>query len=433
MQVGYQTNYCIFVFFNLNLSIMRILTVMIIVLLFAGCTHTPEHSELKQGVWRGVLDIQGHDLPFNFAVQKDSTGQYNVYVKNGRENLLLDSIKFEDDSVVFVMHIFDSELKAAITGDSLKGYFIKNYENNYRLPFLAAHDQDFRFAPTKSISHPDAFTGKYSVMFTNNTDTTQAVGMFMHYTQNIVEGTFLTPTGDYRFLEGNIIDDTLHLSTFDGNHAYLFTAVKNSDSTLTGEYWSGKTWHQSWVGVKNENASLPDPESMTILKAGYDKIDFSFPDADHVLISPSDEKYTGKVLILQLLGTWCPNCMDETKFLSSWYDKNKDRGVEIIGLAYEMRDDFDYASGHVKKMIDKLGVDYDVVIAGTQDKDAASKTLPALKHVVAFPTTIFIGKDGKVRKIHTGFTGPGTGIYYQQFVEHFNEIVNELLSEKTPS
>jgi hypothetical protein len=84
-------------------------------------------------------------------------------------------------------------------------------------------------------------------------------------------------------------------------------------------------------------------------------------------------------------------------------------------------------------MIDKLNVPYDFVIAGTNNKEKASETLPQLNRVVAFPTTIFIGKDGKVKKIHTGFSGPGTDIYYDQFVQHFNETVNELLSEEMAS
>ena len=46
--------------------------------------------------------------------------------------------------------------------------------------------------------------------------------------------------------------------------------------------------------------------------------------------------------MLQLSGTWCPNCKDETKFLAPWYEKNKDRGVEIIGLAYEKKADRAY-------------------------------------------------------------------------------------------
>ena len=105
----------------------------------------------------------------------------------------------------------------------------------------------------------------------------------------------------------------------------------------------------------------------------------------------------------------------------------------ILGLAYERKDDFEYASGRVKKMKEKLAVPYDFVIAGTSNKEEASKTLPMLNKVIAFPTTIFIGKNGKVKHIHTGFEGPGTGIYYQQFKERFNQIVNELLAEDLTS
>jgi hypothetical protein len=92
-----------------------------------------------------------------------------------------------------------------------------------------------------------------------------------------------------------------------------------------------------------------------------------------------------------------------------------------------------YASARIKKMAEHLDVTYDFVVAGTNDKKKASQTLPMLNGILAFPTTIFIGKDGKVKKIHTGFSGPGTGVYYEQFVQRFNETVNELLSENIAS
>jgi hypothetical protein len=121
--------------------------------------------------------------------------------------------------------------------------------------------------------------------------------------------------------------------------------------------------------------------------------------------------------------------MDETKFLKSWYDENQDRGVEILALAYEAKSDFDYAKGRVLKMKRKLGVNYDFVIAGTSNKQEASKTLPMLNSISSFPTTIFIDKTGLVRRIHTGFTGPGTGVYYDDFIKEFNLTVDELLDE----
>ncbi len=403
---------------------------LISVCIFWGCS--PSSSELKTGTWRGVLEIQGQRLPFNFRIAKDSNGGFDVYLKNAKEELQLDEVVFKNDSVDFVLHVFDAQLRVAVKGDSLNGFFILNYRDNYRVPFKAAFGQDFRFAPAESKAQVTDFSGKYQVLFVNEVDTTQAVGLVTQ-DGSYAEGSFLTPTGDYRFLEGGVFNDTLYLSTFDGNHTYLFKAYKQNDTTLIGDYWSGKTFHQTWTGIKTENASLPNPESLTYLKEGYEKIEFSFPDVNGNKVSLTDEKFKNKVVILQIFGTWCPNCMDETKFLTPWYLQNKDRGVEILGLAYERKDDFAYASDRVKKMKAKWNVPYDFVIAGVNDKAKAGETLPAINRVVAFPTTIFVGKDGKVKHIHTGFEGPGTGIYHQQFIERFNQIVNELLAEDLTS
>jgi thiol-disulfide isomerase/thioredoxin len=398
-----------------------------------GCADKDQRATaLKTGIWRATIEIQGQQLPFNLEIEKDKGEGYDVFIRNAGEKLLLDEVIIKGDSVNIPLHIFDANFVAVNTGDSLKGEFVKNYEKDYRIPFQAVHGQTFRFENTNSAADTVDYSGKYEVSFIDEQDTTVAIGVF-EQTRDSVTGTFLTPTGDYRYLQGNVANGRLQLSTFDGNHAYLFTAGKKTDGSLSGEFYSGKTHMEFWSAVKNPNAKLPDPESLTYLKKGYEKIEFSFPDPNGGTVSLSDEKYQGKVVILQLFGTWCPNCMDETKFLVPWYNENKDRGVEIIGLAYERKPDFAYASERVKRMITKLNVPYDFVIAGTNDKEKAAATLPMLNTVVAFPTTIFIGRDGKVKRIHTGFSGPGTGIYYDQFVQHFNEIVNELLSDDLAS
>jgi thiol-disulfide isomerase/thioredoxin len=407
-----------------------LITAAILILVTACKPENETRHSLKTGIWRATIEIQGQLLPFNFELTNDKEGGYDVYLRNANEKLLLDEISVSHDSVDMALHIFDANIKAAIDGDTLKGEFIKNYEKNYRIPFVAVYGQAYRFEKSKNQTSVPDFRGMYEVTFLG--DTTQAVGIFNQQSDSIT-GTFLTPTGDYRFLQGNVADGKMQLSTFDGNHAYLFTATKENDSSLVGEYYSGKTWKEKWIAKKNDFASLPDPESLTYLKKGYEKIEFSFPNIDRKPVTLNDEKYKNKVVVLQIFGTWCPNCMDETKFLAPWYSENKDRGIEIIGLAYERKDDFDYASGRVKKMIDKFNVSYDFVVAGTNDKAKASETLPQLNKIAAFPTTIFIGKDGKVKKIHTGFSGPGTGKYYDQFVQHFNETINELLTEDLTS
>jgi len=379
-------------------------------------------------MWRAVIEVQDQKLPFNFELVHDQKGGYDIYLINAEERLLLDEVAVTEDSINMVLHIFDANIKAKIEGDSLQGVFIKNYAADYRLPFTAVYGREYRFPERKSEVETADFTGKYEVTFLHEGDTTKAIGIF-NQSGKKVTGTFLTPTGDYRFLDGNATGNVLQLSTFDGNYAYLFRASLQEDGKLEGEFFSGKTWRETWVAEKNENATLPDAESLTYLKEGYDKISFAFPDVDGKMVSLEDDAYKDKVVILQLLGTWCPNCMDETKFLSPWYTENKQRGVEIVGLAYERKADFDYARARVRKMVEKMDVPYNILIAGTDDKEKASETLPMLNGVLAFPTTIFIGKDGKVKKIHTGFNGPGTGIYFEQFKENFNQTVNDLLKE----
>lgn len=172
---------------------------------------------------------------------------------------------------------------------------------------------------------------------------------------------------------------------------------------------------------------LAPADSLTYLKAGFERLEFLFPDLDSNMVSPDD--YLGKILILQIFGSWCPNCMDETKFLDQWYRDNKEKPVEILGLAYEAKDDFSYARSRILRMQNKLGPDYKFLIAGTKDKEAASKTLPMLNQIMSFPTLIFIDRQGKVRKIHTGFSGPGTGEHYEKFKQDFNQTVNNLLEE----
>lgn len=405
---------------------MRFILLSLLGFLLITCSS--KTAEIKTGIWRGVLEIQGEHLPFNFEVIQDATGGLDAILHNAEERLLLDEVEFQGDSLNMVLHVFDAYLRATVKGDSLIGLFNLNYNPSYKVPFKAKYGQDFRFIQPANNIVTKNFTGKYEVQFFNEKDTSRAIAL-IEQTDGYARGSFVTSTGDYRYLEGAVVNDTLHLSAFDGNHAYLFEVVQPTDSTLAGGHWLGKTRFRNWSGKLNDNAQLPDAESLTFLKPGYEKIEFSFPDLNGNAVTLSDDRFKNKVVVLQIFGTWCPNCMDETKFLAPWYEANKGRGVEIIGLAYERKDDFTYASERVKKMKAKLNVPYEFLIAGVNDNAKAAETLPMLNKVVAFPTTIFIGKDGKVKYIHTGFEGPGTGIYYEQFKERFNQIINELLAE----
>ncbi len=398
--------------------------IILLVLSFSSCKEEVKTTELKQGFWRAEINMQNQQLPFNFEVFKKGES-YEINLINSKEIIPLDEVTIVGDSVFITLHIFDIELRAKINEETLNGLYIKNYKEDYRIPFTATYGKSSRFDNPESTTQ---FDGNWQTTFVEEDGSSYpAIGIFKKE-GNVLTGTFLTETGDYRYLEGYTKGNRMSLFTFDGNHAFIFNARVENDS-LKGEFHSGKDYKETFTSYKNKDAKLTNANELTYLKEGFDQIEFSFPGLDGKPVTLQDEKYQNKVVMLQIFGTWCPNCMDETKFYANWYDKNKDKGVEIIGLAYEAKDDFEYAKARVEKMKQKYNVGYDYVIAGIYDKEEAAKTLPMLNHVLSFPTTIFIDKKGKVRRIHTGFSGPATGKYYEEFVDEFNSFMNTLINE----
>jgi thiol-disulfide isomerase/thioredoxin len=385
-----------------------------------------QNNQLTNGTWRATIRSQGQEFPFNLEVSKKE-GKQVIELINAKERLLLDEIVFFKDSVRIPLHIFDAEIIAKITEKTLVGEYVKNtIKNDYHLSFSATHNVKYRFTDQPKATSIDV-SGKWDVYFLkDNGDSSKAVGVF-EQKGNLLTGTFLTPSGDYRYLEGIVEENRFKLSTFDGEHLYLFKATQEADGNLKGEFFSGKASLRKWIASKNENASLPDANKITFLKDGYEKIDFAFPDINGNKISPSDEKFKGKVIVIQILGSWCPNCMDETAFISNFYKKNKRKEIAVIGLAFERIPEFAEAKKRVEKLIKRFDIQYDILIAGTDNN--ASAALPMLNKVAAFPTTIFIDKKGKVRKIHTGFAGPGTGVYYEELTEEFKSLIDKLTRE----
>ncbi|MCS6968641.1 MAG: TlpA disulfide reductase family protein [Cytophagales bacterium] len=384
---------------------------------------------IPAGIWRAVLHVQGKQVPFLMEVDSRSEAPTSIVIRNGEERIQAEEITYLRDSLLISMPVFDSEIIAKLEGNMLKGFFRKNLPGNaiYRVSFEATHGKAHRFDENPAPPLGD-ISGKWETSFMAlDGKTSPAIGIFQQ-NGNYLTGTFLTPTGDYRFLEGQVNGNQLHLSTFNGESILLFEGKISGDS-IKGQMWSGIGGYKHWQAKRNPHARLPDPEKLTYLKEGYQRISFRFPNMEGKMVSIDDQRYVGKVVIVQLLGSWCPNCMDETAFLAPYYDAHKEKGLEIIGLAYERSANFEEARPRILKMMKRLGVNYQVLFAGSADKESANRTLPMLNAVLAYPTTIFIDKKGNVRKIHTGFSGPGTGHYYSTYVEEFDRFVKQLLNE----
>jgi peroxiredoxin len=400
---------------------------LLIAVLVVACK-SKEVTELQLGKWRGEFKLPGGRSPFNFTVEDDTAGTVKVFLTNADERFRLDSLRYERDSVIIPVEVYDALLIAKVNNDSLHGYFRKNQLKTKGIPFKAARNQEHRFdVQDKSTNQQSKANGTWSVFLTSEKNKRYTVGKFKQEGQRVT-GTLLSITGDYRYFDGVVDGDSLKLSAFSGSNPSLLKARFSDSLHLTGDFFSpgGKTKLEA---IKSDTAKLPDPYSLTYLKKGVDKFSFTFPNLDGKPVSLDDEKYKGKAVIITILGSWCPNCLDEAAFLSPWYKENKQRGVEIIGLSFERKDDLSFAKPRIEKFIKRFNIDYDILFAGLADKTEASEKLPAINALLSFPTTIFIDRKGKVTKIHTGFSGPATGEYYQQFIKEFNQDVNEALGE----
>lgn len=261
----------------------------------------------------------------------------------------------------------------------------------------------------------------------------KAVGVF-NQKGTALTGSFLTPSGDYRYLEGVVDGDSLKLSGFDGGYAMLFTAkIDDAKKISGGKYFSGVGIPREWEARKDATAALTGSSSATLLKQDVSpKLNFTFNDVDGKPVSITEDRFKNKVVIVQILGSWCPNCMDETVFLNDVYSKYKSKGVEILGLAYERTADFTRSQQNVKNFVKRLKVEYPVLITpvAVSDPQSAEKTLPQLESIPAFPTTIFTDRKGEIQKIHAGFNGPGTGADYEKQKKEYIEIIEDLLARQ---
>lgn len=367
-----------------------------------------------------------HQLPFNFSLSREEGG-YIMEVYNAEEVLLIDDIQLNGDSIRINMPVFDGFFKAAYTADRMVGEFIKE-DLDRRVPFRAVYGDSLRF---KGNILPSAnIQGIWEAEFSKESDDAYLAKGIFRQENGKVKGTFRTTTGDYRYLEGTLQGDSLKLSTFDGAHVFLFLA-KVTDSTMNGVFYSGNHFQEPFEAIRNESFELPDEDTLTYLNEGYENVTFSFPDTEGNYISPEDPEFQGKVVILQIMGTWCPNCLDETKFLIEYLANNPSENLEVIALAFEYAKTEERAFRGIERLKERLNIPYPVVLAqyGSSDKSTANEKLPMLNHVLSYPTTVIIDKKGKVRKIHTGFNGPATGEKYVTFKKEFDEFVQQLLAE----
>lgn len=404
--------------------------IILLLILCLNACHFVGSGASFNGHWKMHLNLKDNKkLPFILTIQGNK-----ATLHNGSEKFELEIENIGENEIKIPLHVFDAglELKFFYNKDKAKdksqyilsGEWIKYYKKDYRVkvfghPVDQPSINNYAIPASVNMVHK-----RWDVTFKDENGT-KAIGNFEQVGSKVT-GTFLTSTGDYRPMQGQLLGNVFELYGFDGGYANIAKG-KVLNEKIKGEFWGGQTYYAEWEGIANADAKLPDPYAVTFLKDPNAKLNFELKDKDGNLVKLNDAKFDGKIKIVMISGTWCPNCMDEAKYMSRWADQNKGAPVEIFSLFFERAPNEKHAMKILQRYAEKLNLKYHLLLAGIDENTKPLTIFPELNQVLSYPTTIFIDKKNVVRKIHSGFTGPGTGEYYQKWQDEFNLFMKELM------
>lgn len=358
---------------------------------------------------------------------KDPKAPITIY--NGKEVYQLSVKKRIGDTIIYQFPAQDAEWRIAFNEDysDARGWWINyNKKTPVRYPVhLYNGILSFLDPEINQIN----MEGKWRVVFNPGTSNEETlVGVFEQKMGNFVSGSFLSETGDYRYLHGNISGNTIHLQTYTGYWAFVVDATLQNADQMTGNFYSGSSYNAPFSAVRDPNVQLRDESTLTYL------IKRDEPVLLKDLIKMNGRKTTidlaskNQLTLIQIMGTWCPNCLDETQMLLQLQEDYGAKGLQVMALAFEVGSDAKKQRARLKSWIKAMSVDYPVYLAGTSSKDAASARFPMLNGIMSFPTTLLVDQQGKIVAIHTGFSGPATGQAYIDLVEKFKQEIEGNLS-----
>jgi peroxiredoxin len=381
------------------------------------------------GVYRVVVSTEGGDLPFGLELARED-GKPVAYLINGPERARSSDVQLEGNQLSVKIAGYQNRIEATYQDGRFEGtLFIlrpRGVVKEFRL--VAMPDEGWRFFP-KPVAEPMDFSGRWALTYRDDDGKESMAIAELKQEGYVVTGTVLRTSGDDRYIAGEARGDTLFLSRFDGGSAYLYLARLRNDGVLSGDQYTAGGSHDTFTGRRDPNAKLDAKANPTALKPGVDHLVFSFPDIEGKLHDFPDERYDGKVVLITIGGSWCPNCHDEAAFLKELLASRQARGLEVIQLMFERTEDFASSAKAAGDFAKEFAIPYPVLIAGSVTDGNVLEKLPQLEGFHGYPSMFVIDRKGVVRAVHTGFSGPATGEHYEEQNRELTALVDKLLDE----
>ncbi len=375
------------------------------------------------GRWNATVQVSGLDIPFRFELSGDGANVKGSFF-NGDERITSTSGKFDNGSLVLKWDDHASKLEATLHDGVLEGKYVRaGRDEKSAYPFSA-----------KRYSAPPAVKGEVPsiagmwVIPTDSPKGEKAWRFIVRQTGAEVSAAVLRIDGDTGALTGTYKDGKFVLSHFDSARPMVLEVTPQKDGTLellenTKTQRTAVRWE---VAHAKGMAEPTDPMKHTSVKDPNEPFQFRFPDLNGRPVSNADAKFRGKVVLVNITGSWCPNCHDEAPFLAELYKKYRDQGLEIVALSFEEADQLKDLP-RLRAFIKRYGIDYTVLVGG-EPSEAKDKLTQAVNWN-SWPTTFFIGRDGLVRGVHAGFPSSASGELFRQAKDEFTAEVQHLLRE----
>jgi thiol-disulfide isomerase/thioredoxin len=376
------------------------------------------------GIWDATVAVNGLQIPFRMELSGKGPGVKGSFF-NGDEKVTSSSGRFENGSLVLNFDSYAAKLEATLTEGRLEGRYDRGAGRFY--PFQAK-----RFSPSPVVrTGVPSIAGLWTVEV-KGSKREAAWRLIVRQSGAEVSAAILRVDGDTGALTGTFRNGRFLVSHFDGARPLLLELTPAKDGTLA-VVQNGTVQMRAVRADEARAKGLPqptDPSRFTSMKDPSEPLRFSFPDLDGRTISSTDARFVGKVVVISIGGSWCPNCHDEAPFLVEMYRKYHPKGLEIVLLSFEEGDQLKNPL-RLRAFIKEYGIEYPVVLAG--EPGELNEKIPQAANLNSFPTTFFVGRDGLVRGTHAGFAGRATGQLYTQTTAGIVAQIERLLDEQAPA